>query len=136
MGNSQAIGEAVQIMSCETLTWNQIYGTIAAALGVPLNAAHIASDFLARVGPYNFHGGLLGDKAHSVVFDTAKLKRLVPAFTPCVRFDQGVRETIAYILSHKEQQREDPEFDAWCDRVIEAQERALRELQEPQVPRY
>ncbi|MDR2632566.1 MAG: SDR family oxidoreductase [Treponema sp.] len=128
MGNIHAIGEAVQITSDETLTWNQIYETIAGALGVPLKSVHIASDFLAQSGPYNFRGGLLGDKAHSVVFDTTKLKRLVPGFTAKVRFDQGIRETIAYILAHKEQQKDDPEFDEWCDRVIAAQEKALREL--------
>ncbi|MDR0721373.1 MAG: SDR family oxidoreductase [Treponema sp.] len=128
MGNIHAIGEAVQITSDETLTWNQIYETIARALGVPFKAVHIASEFLAQSGPYNFRGGLLGDKAHSMVFDTAKLKRLVPGFTAKVRFDQGIRETIAYVLSHKEQQKEDPEFDAWCDRVIAAQEKAVKEI--------
>ncbi len=38
MGNHHAIGEAFQITSDETLTWNQIYETIADALGVKLNA--------------------------------------------------------------------------------------------------
>ena len=37
MGNIHAIGEAVQITSDETLTWNQIYQTVADALGVPLH---------------------------------------------------------------------------------------------------
>ena len=35
LGNPQAIGEAFQIMSDESLTWNQIYQTVADALGVP-----------------------------------------------------------------------------------------------------
>ena len=128
MGNVHALGEAVQITSDETLTWNQIYQAIAVALGVPLKAVHISSDFLAAGGPYDFLGGLIGDKANSVVFDNAKLKRLVPGFTAAVRFDQGIRKTAAYILAHKECQREDPEFDAWCDRVIAAREKALRDI--------
>jgi nucleoside-diphosphate-sugar epimerase len=132
MGNIHAIGEAVQITSDESLTWNQIYGAIASALHVPLRAAHVSSDFLADCGKaskeqYDFEGGLLGDKANSVVFDNTKLKRLVPGFTATVRFDQGVKDTIAYILAHKDCQREDPEFEAWCDKVIAAQEKALRE---------
>jgi nucleoside-diphosphate-sugar epimerase len=126
MGNMHAIGEAVQITSDETLTWNQIYEAIAAALDAPLKAVHVSSDFLAQCGDYDFTGGLIGDKANSVVFDNAKLKRLVPGFTARVRFDQGVRETIAYVLSHRECQREDPEFDAWCDQVIAAREQAIR----------
>jgi nucleoside-diphosphate-sugar epimerase len=128
MSNSHAIGETVQITSDETLTWNQIYESIARALDKPLKAVHVSSEFLSLVGPYNFLGGLIGDKANSLVFDNAKLKRLVPGFTAQVRFDQGVRDTIGYVLSHKECQRDDPEFDAWCDRVIEARERALDEL--------
>ncbi|MDR3171189.1 MAG: NAD-dependent epimerase/dehydratase family protein [Treponema sp.] len=129
MGNIHAIGEAVQITSDETLTWNQIYKAIARILGVPLKAVHISSEFLGLCGPYNFIGGLIGDKANSVVFDTTKLKRLVPGFTATKRFDQGLQETIDYILSHKECQKEDPEFDAWCDKIIFARDRIIREIQ-------
>ena len=34
----------------ETLTWNQIYATIADALGVELKAYHVSSEFLAAAG--------------------------------------------------------------------------------------
>jgi nucleoside-diphosphate-sugar epimerase len=131
MGNIHAIGEAVQITSDESLTWNQIYAAVAGALGVELRAVHISSDFLHRAGPYDFLGALTGDKANSVIFDNTKLKRLVPGFTAEIRFDQGIRETVAYILAHPECQREDPEFDAWCDRVIAAREQALAGLGAP-----
>ena len=125
MGNVHAIGEAFQITSDETLTWNQIYQTIADALGVKLNAYHVASDFLAETGKqYDFNGALNGDKAHSVVFDNTKLKRLVPQMTTTIPFHEGARISIGYILSHPELQVEDPEFDAWSDRVIEALEAA------------
>jgi nucleoside-diphosphate-sugar epimerase len=125
MGNIHAIGEAVQIMSDETLTWNQIYTCIAGALGVPLRAVHVASEFLAAYSDYDFTGGLLGDKAHSAVFDTSKLKRLVPGFHAAIRFDQGVRETVEYVLAHKEYQRPDEAFDRWCDRIIDGLEQFL-----------
>jgi len=128
MGNIHAIGEAVQITSDESLSWNQIYQAIAAALNVPLKAVYVPSDFLAQCGSYDFTGGLIGDKANSVVFDNTKLKRLVPGFCAQVRFDQGIRETIAHVLAHKEYQTEDPEFDAWCDRIIAARERAVGEI--------
>ena len=127
MGNRHAIGEAFQITGDETLTWNQIYATIADALGVELKAYHVASDFLAAVGDkygYDFEGSLIGDKSVSVVFDNRKLKRAVPDMRTEVRFDQGVRIALDYVLSHPERQIPDPDFDAWCDRVIEAQERA------------
>ncbi len=129
MANPHAIGEAFQITGDETLTWNQIYRTIADALGVELKAYHISSDFLAEAGKpfgYDFEGGLLGDKAVSVVFDNRKLKRAVPDMVTKVPFARGVRITLEYVLSHPECQTEDPEFDAWCDRVIEAQEKAKK----------
>ena len=132
MGNRHAIGEAFQITGDETLTWNQIYATIADALGVELNAYHVSSDFLAAVGDpcgYDFEGSLIGDKAVSVVFDNSKLKRAVPDMRTTIRFDQGVRIALDYVLSHPEEcQKEDPEFDAWCDKVIEAVETARTAL--------
>ncbi|MDR2922703.1 MAG: NAD-dependent epimerase/dehydratase family protein [Treponema sp.] len=118
MGNIHAIGEAVHITSDETLDWNQIYRAIAGALDVQLKAVHVSSEYLAKNSPYDFTGSLIGDKANSVVFDNTKLKRLVPGFCAKVRFDQGIRRTIAHVLSHKEYQVDDPEFDAWCNRII------------------
>ena len=128
MGNIHAIGEEVQITSDESVTWNQIYQIIADALHVKLNAVHVASEFLDACSDYDFAGSLLGDKANTVVFDNSKLKKLVPGFTATVRADQGIRSTIEYVLSHPECQVEDPEFDDWCDRVIEALEEAKRKI--------
>lgn len=126
--NLHAIGEAVQITSDETLTWNQIYQAIADALGVELKPCYAASDFLDSCSEYDFQGSLTGDKSNSVVFENRKLKRLVPDFEAVKRFDMGVRETIDYVLSHPELQVEDPEFDAWCDKVISAMDRARMEI--------
>lgn len=125
MGNIHAIGESVHITSDETVTWNQIYQTIADALGVKLNAVHVSSHFLAACDD-QFTGGLLGDKANSVVFDNSKLKRLVPEFVATTRLDQGIKRTIENILAHPELQTEDPEFDSWCDKVIAALDQAVQ----------
>lgn len=124
MANPAAIGEAVHITSDESLTWDTIYDIIARALGVTVKKVHVPSEFLAACDP-EFEGTLLGDKTHSVVFDNSKIKRLVPGFTATVRFDQGVRMTLDYVLSHPELQVPDEEFDQFCDRVIEAQNKAL-----------
>lgn len=130
MGNIHAIGEAVQITSDETVTWNQIYQAIADALGVELHPCYVSSEFLAACSPaeWDLRGALLGDKSNSVAFDNAKLKRLVPGFTATVRLDQGVRIAVDYVLNHPECQKEDPAFDEWCDKVIAAQEEALRKF--------
>jgi hypothetical protein len=129
MGNPHAIGEAFQITCDETLTWNQIHQTIADALGTELRVCHVASDYLAAAGQpfgYDFEGPLLGDKAVSVVFDNRKLKRIVPDMRTTVPFERGVRIALDYIMSHPECRTEDPEFDAWCDRVIGALEESKK----------
>ena len=124
LGNGKAIGEAVQITSDEVLTWNQIYQSLANALGVPLKPYHVASDFLAACSPYDHEGALLGDKANTVVFDNSKLKRLVPGFQAVKRFEQGIRESVVFYRKNPALRVPDPEFDAWCDRVIQVMEEA------------
>lgn len=130
LGNPKAIGEAFQITSDESLTWNQVYECVAAALHVTPTLYHVASDFLAAVCPadYDLTGNLIGDKAATVIFDCSKLKRAVPGFQATTRFDEGVRRCVDYLLAHPELQVDDPEFDQWCDRVIEAQERAKQQF--------
>lgn len=128
MGNPHAIGEAFQITGDESLTWNQIYQVIADALGVELKAVHVSSEFLAAVSDYDFTGSLIGDKSNSVVFDNTKLKRVVPGFQATIRFEEGVRRALENILSKPELQKEDPKFDAWCDKVIAVLEKAKKEF--------
>lgn len=130
MGNIHAIGEALQITSDESLTWNQIYEIIGSALGIKPDIIHIPSETLAKAYP-DLLGGLLGDKSNTVIFDNSKVKRLVPEYQAAVRFDQGVRRTLAYVLSHKELQKPDPAFDEWTDRMIE-----VYEAYESNLPEY
>lgn len=128
IGNPHAIGEAFQITSDESLTWNQIYECIASALGVKLNAVHVSSEFLAATSEYDLTGSLIGDKACSVVFDNSKLKKAVPEFKATVHFEDGIKNTIQNILLHPELQREDPDFDKWCDKVVAVLEKAKKEF--------
>ncbi len=131
MGNRHAIGEAFQITGDEALSWNQIHQTIADALGVELKPYHVSSYYLAEVGRkygYDFEGGLVGDKAVSVIFDNSKLKRAVPDMRTTVRYDQGVRIALDYVMTHPECQKEDPEFDDFCDKVIAALEESKKNI--------
>ena len=108
MGNPHALGNAFQITSDETLTWDQIYQTVADILGVELKPYHVSAEFLDEAGPYDFRGGLTGDKSWTVLFDNSKLKRAVPGFRATVRFEEGARRTIENILAHPELQTPDP----------------------------
>ena len=124
LGNTQAIGEAVQITSDESLTWNQVYSTIAGILGVELKPYYVTSEFLEKCSPRDITGSMLGDKSNTVVFDNTKLKRLVPGFSAKLSYAQGVRMSIENHLADKSLQIEDPIYDAWCDKVISTLDKA------------
>ncbi|MCQ2537699.1 MAG: SDR family oxidoreductase [Lachnospiraceae bacterium] len=128
MGNPHAIGEAFHITCDESVTWNQIYEVIAKALGVEYKPYYVASDFLAETSHYDYRGGLIGDKSNTVVFDNKKLKAAVPGLIMNVSLEQGITDTVKYVMSHPECQTEDPEFDAWCDKVIDCLEKAKKEI--------
>jgi len=129
MGNIHAIGQAYHITSDESITWNQLYAIIADELGVPFKPCYVPSDILhAANTAYDFEGSMTGDRSNSVVFDNSKIKRAVPGFVCTVRADQGLRRTVRNILATPSLQQEDPEFDAYCDRVVAALELAKQSL--------
>ena len=95
LGHSGAIGEAFHITSDEVLTWDAIYGTIARAAGAEARLVHVPSALVAALVP-DRGASLLGDKAHSSVFDNTKIRRLVPEFQPRVPFAEGIARSIAW----------------------------------------
>lgn len=120
LGNVHAIGEAFHITGDEVLTWNQIYQTIANALNVELHPYYVSSSYLASVGKkYDYTGSLIGDKSNSVRFDNSKIKSISPDMKTNIPFNEGVRICLDYIESHPECQKDDQEFDEWCDKIIE-----------------
>ncbi len=119
IGNWQALGHAFHITSDEVLNWNQLYQTIAEALGVEANIVHIPSDFIARVDP-RYTGGLLGDKAWSVVFDNSKIKTFVPGFQAVIPFREGVRRTLAWFDADEKRKRIDPAVNQEMDAILQA----------------
>ena len=125
LGHSGAIGQAFHITSDEVLTWNQIYQTVAEAAGVSTpRFVHIASDFVTACLPEAI-GTLHGDKAHSAVFDTTKIKRFVPDFVATTRFRTGIARTVGWYDADASRRTVDLEADAKWDRLIAAYERGL-----------
>ena len=116
--NPHAIGEAVHITGDETLTWNQIAGLLGRALGVEPEIVHVTSDAIAAELP-DWGPGLLGDKAHSVIFDNAKIKSLVPGWVATTPFEAGAREIIDWRLADAHRQVVDADLDASIDLLVE-----------------
>jgi nucleoside-diphosphate-sugar epimerase len=124
-GHPAAIGHAVHITSDEALTWNQIFAMTAEAAGVASpRFVHIASDFITACYP-DTTGTLLGDKAHSAIFDNSKIKRLVPEFVATTRFRVGIAQTIRSFDADPSRQTIDAAVDARWDRLIASYERGL-----------
>jgi len=119
LGNPQAIGHAFHITSDEVLTWNQIYQTIAEALGVEAKMVHIPSDFIARMAPA-CAGSLLGDKTWSVVFDNGKIKTFVPGFQAVIPFREGIRRAAAWFDADKKRREVDAATGRQMDEILKA----------------
>jgi len=115
-GNPHALGAPVHITSDESLTWNAIAGLFGAALGVEPNIVHVTSDAIARELP-EVGAGLLGDKAHSVLFDNTRIKALVPGWVATTPFAEGAREITDWYLADATRQVADPALDAAFDRL-------------------
>jgi nucleoside-diphosphate-sugar epimerase len=118
-GNLQAVGHAFHITSDEVLTWNQIYETIADALGAQANIVHIPSDFIVQVAPGQT-GNLLGDKAWSVIFDNSKIKAFVPEYKAVIPFREGIRRTLAWFQADPARMRVDAAVNAELDAILTA----------------
>jgi len=119
LGDGRALGQAFHITSDEVLTWNQIYETIAGALGVEPHIVHIPSDFIARVAP-QLAGSLLGDKTWSAVFDNSKIKALVPDFRATIPFRDGIRRTMDWFAADEQRRHVDEAVHAEMDRILTA----------------
>ncbi|MER7798454.1 SDR family oxidoreductase [Microbacterium sp. NPDC096154] len=117
-GNPHAIGQPVHITSDESLTWDEIARLLGRALGREPEIVHVASDAIAReipaIGP-----GLVGDKAHSVLFDNTRIKQLVPGWVATTPFSDGAREIVEWHLADEARRQVDAELDAAFDRLID-----------------
>jgi nucleoside-diphosphate-sugar epimerase len=123
LGNPHAIGNTFHITSDEWLSWNQIYTLIAQAAGVEPQLVHVPSELIAAYDPV-WGASLLGDKAHSMIFDNSKIRRLVPDFKPSIPFWQGAQEIIAWYDADVSRQLVDPYVDEVQDRLVAAMKRA------------
>ena len=118
-GNPHAIGSPVHITGDESLTWDEITRLLGRALGVEPEIVHVASDAIAREIP-EMGPGLVGDKAHSVLFDNTRIKTLVPGWVATTPFAEGAREIADWYLADASRRAVNAELDAAFDRLAAA----------------
>jgi nucleoside-diphosphate-sugar epimerase len=119
LGHPRTLGEAIHITSDDVLTWNQIAQALAAALGVTARLVHVPSDAIAAADP-KWGAGLLGDKAHSMIFDNAKVRGLVPGWRAVIPFERGAREIADWYLADPARQVTDARLDEVMDKLAGA----------------
>jgi nucleoside-diphosphate-sugar epimerase len=117
MGLERSIGDAIHITSDEVLTWDMIANELAAAAGTTANIVHAGSNAVAQAFP-EWADGILGDKAHSLIFDNSKIKSLVPDFVASVPFALGAREIVGWYDEDPSRQVVDHDLDARIDEFL------------------
>jgi nucleoside-diphosphate-sugar epimerase len=119
LANPLAIGDTFHITSDEVLTWDQIHRFVARAAGVAEpHLVHVASETIAKVLP-DWGPGLLGDKAHSVIFDNSKVRRLAPDWVATIPFADGAREIIDWFDGQPGHRTVDETVDKAFDMLAE-----------------
>jgi nucleoside-diphosphate-sugar epimerase len=118
LGRRDAFGEAFHITGDEAPAWNRIYTDMAAAAGVEPRLVHVPSDAVAAVDE-ELGASLLGDKAHSMVFDNTKIRTIVPDWRARVPFAHGAREIIDWHDADPARRVVDERLDAIYDQLVE-----------------
>jgi nucleoside-diphosphate-sugar epimerase len=117
LGRPETIGNAYTITGDSAPTWNQVYTWLARAAGVDEpRLVHVASERIARAVP-ELGPGILGDKAHSMVFDTSKLRALVPEFGTTIPYSVGAERTMAWYDANEDAQQVDRDLDQRFDEL-------------------
>jgi len=118
LGNTRTLGEAYTITGDDVLTWDQIYTMLGTAACAEPRLVHLASERINAVDP-EWGEGLLGDKAHSMVFDNTKIRTIVPDYVATIPFEQGAREIVAWHDEDPARCAVDEKLNATVDRLLE-----------------
>jgi nucleoside-diphosphate-sugar epimerase len=121
LGNPRAIGETFHITGPDVYTWDQIYTVVARALGQEPRLVHVPSEMYPVVAPdWSWTGGIVGDIAHSAIFDNSKIRTFVPGFVPRLTFHRAIHRILAWRRDHPDLTRPDPATDAVLERIVGA----------------
>jgi nucleoside-diphosphate-sugar epimerase len=116
LGNSRTLGEAFHITSDDVLSWNQITNILADAAGATAKIVHVPSDAIAAADP-EWGAALLGDSAHSTIFDNSKVRSVVPDYLATITLERAAREIVAWHDEDESRKRVDADLDALMDKL-------------------
>jgi nucleoside-diphosphate-sugar epimerase len=127
LGRNEALGEAFHITNDEWLTWNGIFTALGHQLGCEPILTHVPSKAIIKADA-QWGASVWGDKAHSMVFDNSKLRRLVPEFTTTIPFASGSKDIVDWYREDPSRCQVDPAFDVLQDRLAGIYSQALAEI--------
>jgi nucleoside-diphosphate-sugar epimerase len=116
LGSTRTIGEAFHITSDDVLTLNQVTMILAKAAGAEPKIAHVPSDAIAAADSA-WGAALLGDSAHSMIFDNSKLRSVVPDYIATITLEQAAPEIIAWHDQDQSRQRVNADLDGLMDKL-------------------
>jgi nucleoside-diphosphate-sugar epimerase len=120
-GKREALGEDFHITSDNAYTWDNIYKTIAAGLGVAADIVHVPTDTLVRYCP-DWEGPLTGDKSWAALFDNTKVKSVVGDFACEKDLGEVLEESVANVNARLAASGpKTDEHDALVDRIAKEQ---------------
>lgn len=117
VGKKESVGESYHITSDEVLTWSEITKEIASFLGnnTP-NIVYVSPENILKEN-YDLGIGIIAHKMWNDVYDNRKIKALVPGWEAHIKFQDGIRETISWLLANKARQRVNVELDQLIDKI-------------------
>jgi len=118
IGKQKSIGEIYNISSENYLTWNEIAKIIGNEYGISPDIIYVPSEYINTIDK-EWGAGLLGDKAHSKIFDNSKIRNLVPEFKAEIKFNEGVKEIINWYNAKPGRQIVDDLTNKMMEKIIE-----------------
>jgi nucleoside-diphosphate-sugar epimerase len=117
LGDPRTHGESFHITGEEAISWRQAFDAVAIAAGAVADYVSVPSEEIAVVD-----GGwgeiLLGDRAHSSIFDNSKVRSLVPQHAAKVAFAEGARRIVDWHERTPSAQVRDVDRERLMDELI------------------
>lgn len=119
IGNQKTVGEDYHIAAERLITWNEMAADILSALNLDTkNILHIPYDEALIIN--DFYSDVV-NRQHMwhYLFDDTKIKSVVPEWKQETNFEEGIKETVAWLLADKKRQRINLDYDRKLDSIYE-----------------
>lgn len=110
-------GETVQVTGTDFVPWVTIYDEIARAFSAKPEYVYASSSQIAQ-WDRDMAATLLGDKAHSYIFDDSKLRAVLGEWFPKVSIVDGLSRCAHWYSRHKDEISWSKSADELMDRIV------------------